>query len=81
MTKREMRKLLDPAHFEPFVIVMNNSDRFEVPHRDFVVITESGTLHVYEPGVEDPEFASFNYAVVALHNVSSIEPVRRRTSA
>ena len=81
MTKREMRELLDPTKFEPFRIVMNNNDQYEVPHREFVIITDSGTLHVYDAGTEDPDYASFTYSVVASHNVSAIEPLRRRTTA
>ena len=81
MTKREVRQLLDAEKFEPFRIVMNNNDTYEVPHRDFVVVTDMGSLHVYDPGTEDPEYASFTYSVVALHNVSAIEPLQRRTSA
>jgi hypothetical protein len=76
-----MRRRLESATFEPFTIVMNNGDRYDVPHWDFVVVTDQESLHVYKPGEDDPEFAHFDYSIVALHNVSSIEPLPKSPAA
>ena len=81
MTRREIKELLKDPEFVPFTIVMTNGDRIEVPHPDFVVVTAQSTLHVYEPDPEDPSFASYRFKVLATHNISSLEPASRRTSA
>lgn len=81
MTKGEIRDLLRSPDFQPMVIKMNNGDRFEVPHPEFVVVTSQGSLHIYKPDPSDPAFPSYSFVAVATHNVSSIEPIARQKSA
>ena len=81
MTKAEAREILDNLDFQPAIIRMNNGDEFFVPHRDFVVVTTRSTMHVYEASDDDARFPDFKFKVIALHNVSSIEPAKRRAAS
>lgn len=81
MTKREIKELLRDPDFSSCVIVMNNGDRIEVPHPDFVVVTTQGSIHVYEPDPDEPDFATYRFKKLATHNISSIEPRSRSASA
>lgn len=52
---------------------MNDGNEYSVPHPNFVVVSSASTLHVYEPSPGDPNYPDFKFAVVALHDVKTIE--------
>ena len=66
MTTEQFRATLHQQPFRPFIIRMDDGRAFEVAHRDFVALSQSGrTVIVLQPDE--------NYSVLDLRLMSELE--------
>ena len=72
MLRDELLRLLRAQPFVPFRIVMNNGDKYEVPHPEFVHVGPT-SIYYYFPGMPPPEVSDWRILSVLL--VAHLEPV------
>jgi len=58
--------------FEPFVVVTNSGDRYEVRHPEFAKVAPRH-VYVFQPGAKSG--AVRDAAIIGLRNISTLEPL------
>jgi hypothetical protein len=71
MTRNEMLKHLSIEGFEPFTMVMNNGETFEVRHPENAVLTREDSLYVFEPAFGEPGVKHL-VKILRIHNICTI---------
>lgn len=76
MTFDDLKLMLEPNNFQPFRIILNSGQSYEVRHSEFAVLTERGAIYLFKPSDEQEAYTAKDVlAVIAVHNISSIEPI------
>lgn len=72
MTRSEMQKHLDPNDFVPFVITMNNGEKFAVNHAELAMLTASDTLYIFDYAPGEKGITELQ-KIARIHNICTIE--------
>jgi len=72
MTRSEMQKHLDPNNFVPFIITMNNGEKFPVKHVELAILTASDTLYIFDYAPDEKGIAEL-LKMARIHNICTIE--------
>ena len=71
-----LKLLLEPNNFQPFRIILNSGESYEVKHSEFAVLTERGAIFLFKPSEEQEMYTAKDVlAVIAIGNISSVQPI------
>ncbi len=72
MTRGEMAKHLDPQHFQPFRVTMNNGKSYDVRHPELAKLFKDDALYIFTPLVDEPQVHDL-VTIARIHNICTIE--------
>lgn len=74
MGQDDLIKVLQDAPFRPFRIHLSDGRSLEVRHPELVLVSRR-SAHVFFPSARRPPPAYDDYQIVALRQITSLEPV------
>lgn len=72
MTRSEIQKHLDPNDFVPFIITMNNDEKFAVKHVELALLTASDSLYIFDYAPGEKGITELQ-KIARIHNICTIE--------
>lgn len=73
MTPREILDALNPNRFEPFVVLTNSGDRYEVRHPEMARLVETGSLYVFLRSPSADPADPLRVVKLSLVNIAALE--------
>ncbi len=67
-----MQKRLDPNDFVPFIITMNNGEKFAVKHVELAMLTASDTLYIFDYAPREKGITELQ-KIARIHNICTID--------
>lgn len=77
MTVQDFRNLLTARPFEPFRVVMSSGERYDIRHPEMAFLMRTKILIGLDP---DRQGISDDWRMISLLHITSVEPVRAKTS-
>jgi hypothetical protein len=74
MNQQQFLEKLKAEPFEPFVVVTNSGDRYEVRHPEFAKVAPRH-VYVFRPSDSDSPHRVQGAYIIGLRNISALEPM------